>query len=75
MSDISNYYKVLVIRSHSFTLKMTGRSKEPKIEPRNKPTHSWNLCYIQVGLASSVRRGKFFSRNAESIDYPYEKNT
>lgn len=54
---------------------MIGRSKEPKIEPRNKPTHSWNLFYIQVGLASSVRRGKFFSRNAESIDYPYEKNT
>lgn len=52
---------------------MIDRSKEPKIDPRNKPTHWVGICFVtKLALQLSEKR-RNFSTNDESIDYPYEK--
>lgn len=65
MSDMSNYYKALVIRSHSFTLKITGRSKNQRRNPEANLFRDRIFFKNKLALQLSEKR-KTFPTNLES---------
>lgn len=72
MSDMSNYYKALVNRSHSFTLKIIGRSKNQRQNPEADLFTDRILLKNKLALQLSEKR-KTFSTNLESKLIMYMK--